>query len=54
VKIAYLHRLESNNLGEKNDWLKSYSELFDPCIDYKEVKKEIIYFTENKASNCKF
>ncbi len=37
MKLTYLHGLESNNLGEKNDWLKSYSEIFDPYIDYKEL-----------------
>ncbi len=36
MKIAYLHGLESNNLGIKNDWLKSYSELFPPYINYRE------------------
>ena len=38
MKITYLHGLESNNLGIKNDWLKTYSELFDPYINYKESK----------------
>lgn len=36
MKIAYLHGLESNNLGPKNEWLKSISELLDPLIDYRE------------------
>jgi hypothetical protein len=37
LKIAYLHGLESNNLGPKNEWLKTISNLFDPLIDYREV-----------------
>jgi predicted esterase YcpF (UPF0227 family) len=37
MKIAYLHGLESNNLGPKNDWLHSIYDVFDPYIDYYEV-----------------
>lgn len=36
MKIVYLHGLDSNNLGSKNEWLKSISELCDPLIDYRE------------------
>jgi predicted esterase YcpF (UPF0227 family) len=36
MKIAYLHGLESNNISQKNDWLKTFSKLYDPLIDYKE------------------
>jgi hypothetical protein len=36
MKIAYLHGLDSNNLGPKNHWLKSISKLVDPHIDYRE------------------
>jgi hypothetical protein len=50
VKIVYLHGLESNNLGPKNDWLRTVSDLFDPYINYKEsniyesLKTKIIAF----------
>jgi uncharacterized protein len=50
MKITYLHGLESNNIGPKNDWLKSISDLFDPYIDYREsniyqsLKSKIIAF----------
>ena len=50
MKIVYLHGLESNNLGPKNDWLQSISDLFDPYIDYYEpniyqsLKTRIIEF----------
>ena len=30
MKIVYLHGLESNNVGPKNDWLKSNYDIFDP------------------------
>ena len=36
MKIAYLHGLDSNNLGPKNYWLNSISKLVDPHIDYRE------------------
>lgn len=36
MKIAYLHGLESNNIGPKNDWLRTISEVFDPKIDYRQ------------------
>ncbi|WP_339886757.1 YqiA/YcfP family alpha/beta fold hydrolase [uncultured Flavobacterium sp.] len=36
MKIVYLHGLESNNLGPKNDWLKSNYDIFDPYVDYHE------------------
>lgn len=36
MKIAYLHGLESDNLGPKNDWLRTVSEVFDPKIDYRQ------------------
>jgi predicted esterase YcpF (UPF0227 family) len=36
MKIAYLHGLDANNLGPKNEWLKSISKLVDPQIDYRE------------------
>lgn len=36
MKIAYLHGLESNNIGPKNDWLRTVSEVFDPKIDYRQ------------------
>lgn len=36
MKIAYLHGLESNNIGPKNDWLRTISEVFDPKIDYQQ------------------
>jgi len=36
MRIAYLHGLESNNLGPKNDWLRTISDLFDPSIDYND------------------
>ena len=36
VKIAYLHGLESNNIGKKNDWLRTLASIYDPLIDYKE------------------
>jgi uncharacterized protein len=53
MKIAYLHGLGSNNLGPKNEWLKSISELVDPHIDYKEyniyqkLKSQIAAFNPN-------
>lgn len=52
-KTAYLHGLESNNIGQKNDWLRTVSEVFDPLIDYRkpnvyrEIKKSIIDFNPN-------
>lgn len=36
MKIVYLHGLESNNIGPKNDWLRTVSEVFDPKIDYRQ------------------
>lgn len=36
IKIAYLHGLESNNLGPKNDWLRQISAVYDPFINYYE------------------
>ena len=36
MKIAYLHGLDSNNLGPKNEWLQEISEVCDPLIDYRE------------------
>lgn len=36
MKIAYLHGLDSNNVGPKNKWLKSIFTTFDPFIDYRE------------------
>jgi predicted esterase YcpF (UPF0227 family) len=36
MKIVYLHGLESNNLGAKNDWLKSNYDIFDPYVNYHE------------------
>ena len=36
IKIAYLHGLESNNKGKKNDWLRTVASVYDPLIDYKE------------------
>jgi len=53
MKIAYLHGLESNNLGPKNEWLKTISDLYNPLIDYKEkgvyqrLKSEIFDFKPN-------
>jgi hypothetical protein len=53
MKIAYLHGLDSNNLGPKNDWLKSISELVDPHINYREkniyqtLKSQISIFNPN-------
>jgi predicted esterase YcpF (UPF0227 family) len=50
MKIAYLHGLESNNIGPKNDWLRTVSEVFDPKIDYRQkqiyqtLRDEIIPF----------
>lgn len=50
MKIVYLHGLESNNLGPKNDWLHSISDVFDPYIDYykpniyQSLKTKIIAF----------
>lgn len=36
MKIAYLHGLESNNVGPKNDWLRTIaSDVYDPKIDYR-------------------
>jgi len=37
MKIAYLHGLESDNTGPKNDWLRTIaSDVYDPLINYKE------------------
>ena len=36
MKIAYLHGLESDNIGPKNDWLKNVAEVYDPLINYNE------------------
>lgn len=36
MRIAYLHGLESNNVGPKNDWLRTVSDVFDPQIDYRQ------------------
>lgn len=53
IKIAYLHGLNSNNLGPKNSWLKTVSNLFDPNINYKEpniyrnLKSKILDFKPN-------
>lgn len=49
-KIAFLHGLESNNSGPKNDWLRTIAEVYDPLIDYRQsmifqkIKNEIIEF----------
>lgn len=51
IKIAYLHGLGANNLSPKNDWLKSFSNVFDPQIDYhekniyKNLKSQILDFS---------
>ena len=53
MKIVYLHGLDSNNLGPKNEWLKSISELVDPYIDYREkyiyqkLKSQVFEFQPN-------
>ena len=50
IKIAYLHGLESNNCGPKNDWLRTFSDVYDPLSDYYEtgiyqtLKSEILDF----------
>jgi uncharacterized protein len=50
LKIAYLHGLDSNNLGPKNEWLKKIYEVYDPLIDYREkniyqkIKSQITEF----------
>jgi predicted esterase YcpF (UPF0227 family) len=50
MKIAYLHGLESKNSGPKNLWLKSFSIVYDPYIDYAQpkiyetLKNEILKF----------
>ena len=36
MRIAYLHGLESDNLGKKNDWLHANYIVYDPLINYKE------------------
>ena len=38
MKIAYLHGLESKNSDPKNIWLKSFSIVYDPYIDYTQTK----------------
>ena len=35
MKITYLHGLESDNLGEKNDWLNKHFSTFSPSINYR-------------------
>ena len=35
MKITYLHGLESDNLGEKNDWLNNHFSTFSPSINYR-------------------
>jgi uncharacterized protein len=53
MKIVYLHGLESNNISPKNDWLRTFSELFDPNINYFEtniyqkLKQKITEFQPN-------
>lgn len=45
MKIAYLHGLESDNKGPKNDWLREIADdVYDPLIDYTEpgIYKKII------------
>ena len=48
MKIAYLHGLESNNIGPKNDWLRTIADIYDPLIDYKkpgiyqDIKEDVI------------
>lgn len=50
IKIAYLHGLGANNLGPKNAWLKTFSEVYDPLINYadktiyQKLKSEVIDF----------
>jgi predicted esterase YcpF (UPF0227 family) len=50
TKIAYLHGLESNNIGIKNDWLRTISDVYDPLIDYRQpniyqkIKNDLINF----------
>lgn len=40
MKIAYLHGLLSNNIGEKNEWLRTISkEVYDPLIKYMDEEK---------------
>ena len=34
LKTAYLHGLESNNIGAKNEWLRTFSDVYDPLINY--------------------
>ena len=35
MKVAYLHGLESDNIGEKNDWLNKHFSVFSPKINYR-------------------
>jgi uncharacterized protein len=36
MRIAYLHGLESDNKGAKNDFLRTIAEVYDPAINYHE------------------
>lgn len=39
MKVAYLHGLESNGIGPKNDFLKkTFSKVYDPIIDYRDTE----------------
>ncbi|AZB21610.1 hypothetical protein EG338_05590 [Kaistella haifensis] len=51
IKIAYLHGLGANNLSPKNEWLKSFAEVFDPQINYHEEK--IYQKLKSKIKNYK-
>ena len=50
IKIAYLHGLDANNLGSKNDWLKTFAKVYDPQINYRDkniylkLKIEVVDF----------
>ena len=49
IKIALLHGLESNNKGQKNDWLRTIGEVYDPLIDYRQ--KSIYNLIRNEISD---
>lgn len=48
-KILFLHGLESNNKGDKVDFLKERAEVVAPKIDYQDeaLEEKLMYIVEN-------
>ena len=52
-KILFLHGLESNNKGDKVDFLKERAEVLAPAINYQDeaLEEKLMYMVEKFESN---